>query len=572
MKLLDQQRFNEFDLNVKNFQGYNGNILIKKAGVQVEWTPDMIKEYFLCKGDPIYFSEKYMKILVKGKGLQPITLFPYQKDMIIAMKENRYNIFATARQAGKSTVVCAFVLWYMIFSDFKPIVAFLANKGETAVEILGKVKLAYENLPKWLQHGVFKWNEGEIELENGSRAIAKATSSDSIRGYSIDLLFVDESAFVENWEKFWPSTYNTISSSDSTKVVLVSTPNGLNHFFSIWEQANRIGSEDWNEFNPIKVTWNQVPGRDEKWYQSTLKGLNFDLDKFNQEHNVEFLGSSGTLIAGWKLKQLASSWKHPIFTKDNVNIFKQPEKNKKYILIADVSEGKGLDYSAFHVIDVTSEPFDEVCVYRSNIITPIEYADVILQLAKYYNNASVLVELNSIGTQVCSILWDDYLYDNMIHTQSAGPNGKQVSGGFSEKKTEIGIRTTKSVKGTGCSLLKMLLEQNKLQIHHEQTIYELSRFSRKGKSWEAEDGATDDLVMPLVLFAWLTDQQFFKDLTDINIINKLRDKSEEQMMQELSPFAVINSNEDDLKSKELLGNNSEGWVLDNTSPPIKIYF
>ena len=291
-------------------------------------------------------------------------------------------------------------------------------------------------------------------------------------------------------------------------------------------------------------------------------------------HNcVEFLGSSGTLIAGWKLKQLATTFKHPITSKDDVHVFTPPVRGNKYILVADVCEGKGLDYSAFHVIDVSKEPFDQVCVYRSNIITPIEYADVILQLAKYYNNASVLVELNSIGTQVCSILWDDYLYDNMIHTQSAGPNGKQVSGGFSEKKTEIGVRTTKSVKGTGCSILKMLLEQGKLNIHHEDTVYELSRFSRKGKSWEAEDGATDDLVMPLVLFAWLSDQQFFKDLTDISIINKLRDRSEEQIMQELSPFAIIDNGVDDTaRTRELLGDNKEGWVLDNTSPPIKIYF
>ena len=342
-----------------------------------------------------------------------------------------------------------------------------------------------------------------------------------------------------------------------------------------------------SEFQPNDVL--QISNRFEEIFNiqliSDTKDINF-YDPVNVEggyeylsnnivsHNcVEFLGSSGTLIAGWKLKQLSTSWLQPRFSKDDVHIFTEPKKNRKYVLVADVSEGKGLDYSAFHVIDVSEAPFDEVCVYRSNIITPIEYADVILRLAKYYNNASVLVELNSIGTQVCSILWDDYLYDNMIHTQSAGPNGKQVSGGFSEKKTEIGIRTTKSVKGTGCSLLKMLIEQGKLNIHHEQTVYELSRFSRKGKSWEAEDGATDDLVMPLVLFAWLTDQEYFKDLTDISILNKLRDRSEKQMMEELAPFAVINYGDDDsAKTHELLGDNKEGWVLNNTDPPIKIYF
>lgn len=571
MKLIESQRYDPFDQYVKDYKGYNGNQLIKKAGVQVEWTPEMVQEFFKCKQDPVYFAEKYMKILVKGKGLVKIHLFPYQVDMIRAMQNNRFNVFATARQAGKSTVVCAFVLWYLIFSDFKPLVGFLANKGPTAREILGKVKLAYENLPRWLQHGVVTWNKGSIEFENGSRAIAESTSSDSIRGYSIDLLFVDEAAFVEKWDEFWPSTFNTITSSETTKVVLVSTPNGLNHFHAIWELANRKGQEDWNEFTPIKVTWDQVPGRDEKWRQTALKGVNFDQDKFNQEHCVEFLGSSGTLIAGWKLKQLSAGWKPPKLSKDSVEVFTEPVPGRKYILTADVSEGKGLDFSAFHVIDVTTNHFDQVCVYRNNLITPIEYASIILRIAKYYNNASVLVELNSIGSQVCSILWDDYEYENMIHTQSAGPKGKEVSGGFSPKQTEIGIRTTKTVKGTGCSLVKMLIEQGKLDIHHHDTVYELSRFSRKGKSWEAEEGATDDLVMPLVLFGWLTDQQYFKDLTDIDILNQLRDRSDKEIMEELAPFVMQNNSEAD-KSKELLGENKEGWALDNTDPRVRLYF
>lgn len=567
-------KFDPFDDNIQNFKGHRGNDLIKRAGVQIQWTPEMLFEYDKCSEDPIYFAEKYMKILVKGKGLQPIVLFPYQREMILNLKNNRFNIFATARQAGKSTVVCAFVLWYMIFNSTRPVIAFLANKGETAVEILAKVKLAYENIPSWLQHGVIKWNDSAVELENGSRAIAKATSSDSIRGYAIDLLFVDEAAFVENWDEFWPSTYNTISSNESTKIVLVSTPNGLNHFWETWELANKF-HENGNrksEFVPIKVIWKDVPGRDEKWYQTTLAGLNYDQQKFDQEHSVSFIGSSKTLIGGWKLEQLSHDVENPVYEQEEIKQYKRPEKGKQYVLVADVSEGKGLDYSAFNVIDVTSEPFEQVCTYRSNLLTPIEYADIIHTMAKLYNNASILVELNSVGSQICTLLHYDYEYPNMIHTESAGPQGKKVSSGFSGKQFEIGVRTTKVTKAVGCSIMKMLIEQNKLKLYDAQTIYELSRFSRKGKSYEAEVGATDDLAMTLVLFSWLTDQVFFKELTDINVLNKLRDRSDKQIMEQLTPFGSLNDGSSSAMEADLLGDNKEGWVLDNREPKVRIYF
>lgn len=561
----------EFDYVIQNFRGYRGNDLIKRSGVQIEWTPEMFQEFLKCKNDPIYFCEKYMKILVKGQGLVPIDLYPYQRDMIIALKDNRFNIFATARQAGKSTVVCAFVLWFMIFSKTKPLVCFLANKGKTSVEILKKVKVAYENLPFWLQHGVVDWNKGSIELENGSRAIAEATSSDSVRGYAIDLLFVDEAAFVENWEEFWPSTLNTITSNSTTKCVLVSTPNGLNHFHEYWTSANNGD----NDFKPIKVTWDKVPGRDQKWYESTLRSLNNDQSKFDQEHSVEFIGSTNTLISAWKLKDLAGppgKIKEPIFEKDGTCQYEAPIKGKMYVLIADCAEGKGLDHSAFSIFDVTQSPFRQVCTFRSNIYTPIEYADIIYNLGTLYNKASVLVELNAIGAQVCHILHHEREYDNMVHTESAGPAGKKVSSGFSGKQFEIGVRTTKTVKATGCSIAKMLIEQNQLEIVDRETIYELSRFSRKGTSWEAEQGANDDLVMGLVLFGWLSDQNYFKDLTDINILNKLRDRSEQQIQEQMVPFGAMSDGSEIEKAQDLLGKNQEGWVLDNSDPMVRIYF
>lgn len=517
------------EVNYTNFKGYNGNINLKRAGVGVDWTPDMISEYMKCQADPIYFAENYMKIIHVDRGLVNFEMYDFQKNMIKSMHNNRYTIIATARQIGKSTTTCAFILHYILFNPEKT-VALLANKGDTAREILGKVQLAYQHLPKWLQQGVVEWNKGSFVLENQSRVIAAATSADSIRGYAINLLFIDEAAFIENWDEFFVSTFPTISSGESTKVVLVSTPNGMNHFYKTWDYA----IQGKNEYNPIKVMWYEVPNRDEKWKEKTLAAMSFDYDQFSQEHEVEFLGSSGTLIAGWKLKELVN--KTAISSKNGMYQYERPMPNRIYVCIADVSHGKGLDYSAFHVIDVTEMPYKQVCVYRNNATSPIEYAEIIYQTAKAYNHAAVLVESNDIGGQVVDSIHYDYEYDNILYTQNSGRAGKIISNGFGGVPCERGVRTTKTVKSVGCSLLKLLVEQNQLITVDFNTHKEFTTFSKKGNSYEAEPGNHDDLVMPLVLFAWLSDQAYFKELTDINTLSRLREKSETELMEELTPF------------------------------------
>jgi len=562
--------YHPWNEQVKDFKGYNGSTLIKAVGVQTEWLPEMLMEMAKCRRDPVYFIETYMKIEVKGKGLQPFKLYPYQRVMIDNLKNHRFNIFATARQAGKSTVVSGFVLWYLIFNVNRPLVAFVANKGETAVEILGKVKVAFENLPLWIQPNVVKWNDASITLENGSRAVAKPTTSDSLRGLSIDMLFVDEAAFIENWDTFWPSTYNTISSTDSTKAVLVSTPKGLNHFFEEWERANNPDPNIRDNFVPIKVIWSDVPGRDEEWRKTTLSKLGNDLHMFNQEHCVEFLGSSATLISGTKLKALVK--REPRMMMDNgLKQYEKPQHKHRYVMVVDTAEGKGLDYSAFQVIDVTKLPFKQVCAFRSNTLTPVEYADVVFNIGKHYFDASILVELNSIGGQVCQILNDEYEYDNLIWTQGSGPNKKSQEG-FT-KAAELGIRTTKQVKAYGCSHLKMLVEQDQLILNDANTIEELKQFIRVKNSYEADKGKTDDLVMCLVLFAWYSDQPSFKDEMGLNTTKNLRDKSEAQTIDELALFATFLDPPKTVLSNRILGKNHEGWVLDNDpTKKVRIYF
>ena len=529
--------------------GYLGNSHLKRIGEQIEWSPDLIKEYLKCSEDPIYFAKKYIKIVHVDKGLIPFEMYDYQEEITHKITNNRRVAVLTARQSGKTTTATAIILHYILFNEFKT-VAILANKGDAAREVMARVKLAYEALPKWLQQGIEEWNKGNIALENGCQVLAGTTTSSAIRGKSISFLYLDEVAFIEGYDEFFASVYPTISSGESTKLLMTSTPNGLNHFWKTCKGAK----EGTNGYEYIEVMWNDVPTRDEKWKRETLEALDYDEEKFAQEYECQFLGSSGTLISGAALKQLAYS--NPLYSKDGICQYEKPEKDHVYSMTVDVSRGKGLDYSTFNVIDITSMPYKQVCTFRDNFISPIDFASIIYRVATSYNEALVLIEINDIGSQVSDTLVMDFGYEGMLYTESAGRNGKRISNGFG-KISDTGVRTTKAVKSVGCSMLKMLIEQQQLIINDFETIQELSRFSKKGSSYEAEPGSHDDLVMNLVVFAWLTSQSYFKEITDINTLSKLRQKTEEQIDDDLLPFGFINTGEiDDSKYKA-------GWQIDD---------
>ena len=525
-----------------NIKGYNGNVNIKRKGMTIEFDQEMVTEFVKCAKDPTYFSEKYIKIVHVDHGLIPIKMYDYQKDIIEAISYNRRVTVNTSRQAGKTTTAVAVILHYVLFNDYKT-VALLANKGDAAREILDRIKIAYEALPKWMQQGVIEWNKGSVEFENGCKIIAGATSSSAIRGKSISFLYIDETAFVENWDEFFASVFPTISSGNTTKILFTSTPNGLNHFYKTCEGAK----EGRNGYIFIEVPWQRVPGRDEKWKEETLAAMDNDYQKFSQEFECQFLGSSGTLIEGSKLKSLV--WKEPLAEAEGIKILEERKDDHTYVCVVDVSRGKGLDYSAFQIIDVTSMPYKQVCVYRDNMITPIDYAEIIYRTTKQYNDAYTLIEINDIGEQVSEILHYEFEVETLMHTESAGRAGKRISGGFG-KSTDKGIRTTKSVKSIGCNMLKMLIEQDQILINDYDTIRELSTFSRRGNSYEAESGNHDDLVMCLVLFGWLSDQTFFREITDINTMNKLKQRNEDEMLESLLPVGFNNMHEED---SELMG-------------------
>jgi hypothetical protein len=540
----------EFEQNIDHV--YRGNALLKGTNVKIGWSQEMILEYAKCKTDIIYFIEKYIKIVTED-GLVPIVLRGYQKEFILSMHNNRNTICMMGRQQGKTESVRAFMIHFIIFNEYKT-VGLLANKEATAMEILGKIQTSYENIPKWLQQGVASWNKGTFVLENGSRIIASATSSTAIRGYTLQALLIDEAAHIPHFDEFLTSVLPTISAGKETKVIMVSTPNGMGTFHSIW-QNSEMGN---NSYNRILATWRDVPGRDEKWRVEALKMLNNDTQKFAQEFECEVAGSSNTLISGWKLKQLVHQL--PIHTHDGLSTYEKPIQGHSYVCIVDVSRGKGLDYSAFNIIDITEMPYKQVCVYRNNLITPIDYADVVFRVSKSYNSASVLVEINDIGEQVATSLHYDFEYDNLLMTESAGRAGKRITAGFGGN-IDRGVRTTKSVKAVGCSILKLLIEQNQLIVNDFDTVSELSTFSRKGASYEAESGKHDDLVMGLVLFAWLSDQMYFKDLTSINTLAKLREKTDEEIAQDLLPFGFLDDGNDMAEKLELPRRG--GWSVDS---------
>ena len=665
---------------------YLNNPNLKSAGVNIPFTPTQVNEYVKCATDPEYFIKTYVKIIHVDHGLIPFDLWDFQKEMVRAFHKERFVITKLPRQSGKSTTVTSYILWQILFHDYQNI-AILANKGTLARDLLRKVQLAYEYLPKWIQQGVVVWNKGDIELENGSKIVAAATSSSAIRGGSYNLIFLDEFAHVHQnmAEEFFMSTYPTISSGKTTKVIIVSTPAGMNLYYKMWVDAE----EGRSSYFPISVSWDQVPGRDKKWKEETI--ANTSETQFQQEfecvsgttivkirevgkekshdvqietlyedkkdyeiltpkgwkpfdfvqrvhrdhtyffrlstgqylecsadhkvetiygftaakdldvddrvcigtetkpivemkkflvasflydpvnvgdnhtyysngivsHNCEFIGSSNTLISPWKIRQLA--FRTPKHNIDGIEIFKEPVEGRIYALVTDVGRGLGLDYSSFSVFDITEAPYDQVATYRSNVITAILYPDVIKQVAEMYGQAYVLVEINDIGQQVSDILHYDLEYENVLMVTQKERVGQRIGGGFA-RTIQMGVRTTKQVKRIGCSNFKDLIENDKLIVNDFNTIQEISSFVRKGTSFEAEPGTNDDMVMTCVLFAWMTQQAFFKEITATDIRAKLYKEKIETLEAELTPFGVIDTGEEDA----IVDNNGQVWTPRNS--------
>ena len=539
---------------------YLGNPNLKKANTAFEFTATQIEEFIKCKDDPVYFAKNYIQIVSLDSGLVPFEPYDFQEKLITRFHEHRFNICMMPRQTGKSTTSVAYLLHYVVFNDSVN-VGILANKAATARELLGRLQLAYENLPKWMQQGVLAWNRGSLELENGSKILAASTSASAVRGMSFNILFLDEFAFVPNHiaDSFFASVYPTITSGKSTKVIMVSTPHGMNHFYRMWHDAERKQ----NEYVPTSVHWSEVPGRDEKWREQTI--ANTSEQQFKVEFECEFLGSVDTLINPAKLRALV--YENALQSSNGLDVYVEPQKDHEYMCTVDVARGMDNDYSAFVIVDITSYPHQVVAKYRNNSIKPMLFPSIIHDTIRGYNNAWVLCEVNDIGDQVASILNYDLEYPNLLQCSMRGRAGQIVGQGFSGKKTQLGVKMSKAVKALGCSNLKTMIETDKVIFKDYDIISELTTFIQKRTSFEAEEGCNDDLAMCLVIYAWMVDQDYFKELTDQDVRKRLYEDQKDQIEQDMAPFGFISDGLDDDEFVE----GGDRWTKANSDEIFSTY-
>jgi len=531
---------------------YLGNPNLKKVNVAVEFTQEQIEEFAKCSKDPLYFIQNYVKIVSLDHGLVPFKMYDFQKEIVGTIHNNRFTICKLPRQSGKSTTIVSYLLHFALFNPNCNI-AILANKSSTARDILGRLQLAYENIPKFLQQGVLNWNKGSIELENGSKIVAAATSSSAIRGGSYNIIFLDEFAFVPATiaEQFFSSVFPTISSGKSTKMVIVSTPHGMNMYYKLWtDSINKL-----NDYIPVDVHWSEVPGRDEKWKEETIR--NTSKEQFASEFECEFLGSIDTLISPAKIKTMP--YVPPLESRGGLDIFERPDKNKIYVCTVDVARGITKDYSAFVIFDVTQMPYKVVAKYRNNEIKPLVFPNIIEQTCKAFNRAHVLVEVNDLGGQISDAIHFDLEYDNVLMTTQRGRAGQVLGTGFSGRGSQLGIRMTKQIKKIGCSNLKTIVEADKIIINDFNIIGEMSTFARRHNSWMAEEGCNDDLMTCLIIFGWLSNQTYFKELSNSDVRSKLYEEQSNIIEQDMAPFGFIDNGIETEETKPFKDEYGEMW-------------
>ena len=509
---------------------YHGNPNLKPIGYEHDFTKEQLEEFVKCEQDPIYFIENYCQIVTLDKGLQPFKLYDCQKKKVDFIMNNRKTILMEGRQQGKTVTAAACIVHYSVFNADKNI-AIMANKTSAAREVLSRYQIMYENLPIWMQQGVKTWNKGDVDLENGSRVFTSATTASGIRGKSVNWLYIDEAAIIPNniADEFFASVYPTISAGETTKILLTSTPLGYNHFWKFWNESEK-GT---NGFENMFIPHTEIPGRDDAWIEEQFKLLGEV--KFNQEVLCDFLGSTNTLISGKSLSTMSST--DPVYKKDGLEIYEEPKEDKYYVIAADTARGIGGDFSAFIVIDITEMPFRVVGKYRDNKISPLLYPDFINKVAKDYNGAYVLLETNDIGQQVVDILHQELEYENIFSTVQEKTK-QYVSPGFGKQST-LGVRTSKAVKRQGCLALKSLIEEQKFLLFDAECISELSTFVERSGTFAADEGYHDDLAMCMVLFAWLSTNTFFKDLTNVDIRDNLYNSQMRMIENDLTPFGLV---------------------------------
>lgn len=531
----DKANFATFKDKANKRSRYLGIPNLKRAYVQTKWTDEMVNEWVRCRDDIVYFAEKYCAITHIDYGTIKVQLRDYQRDMLKIMHRDRMVACNLSRQLGKTTVVAIFLAHFVCFNEDKA-VGCLAHVKPMAMEVLERTKQAIELLPDFLQPGIVEWNKGSIELDNGCSIGAYASSPDAVRGNSFALIYIDECAFIPNFLDAWLAIQPVISSGRRSKIIITTTPNGLNHFYDIWNAALAGKSK----FTPYNATWTSVKERlytdgddgvfDDgySWASSTIHSSS--KEAFAQEHQTQFMGTNGSLISGWKLAKMEWMDCDPqdggLFYQ-----YKKPVEGHKYIAILDPAEGRGQDYHALHIIDITGFPFEQVAVFHSNKTSHLILPDVLMRYLMMYNEAWIYIELNSTGHSVAKSLFSELEYENMI----------------CDSYSDLGMKQTKRSKAIGCSTLKDLIEKDKLIINNKDTIAEFRTFAENGVTWKAEEGFHDDLVMSLVCFAWLTTQMKFTEFCendDLRLANEVFAREREALYDDyMCPVIVTNGDE-----------------------------
>jgi len=513
---------------------YNGKGTLKAAGVKIHFTHEQTLEMQKCMDDPVYFIENYCHITTLDHGTILFKMHPYQRRIIKAIHNNKNVVAKLFRQAGKSTVIAAYFAWYVIFNERRTVVI-SANKLATAKEIYERVQFMIESLPIWLQPGVTRWGRELFSLENGSRCIASSSSPSAIRGWTPNVVLCDEFAHLNPklGQAFISSVFPTVSSGESGKLIVISTPNGYNHFHKLWHDSE----QGENSFVRVEGKWQE--SRTQKWAEQMRADLGSEV-RYRQEIECSFEGSSYTLIDGVKLANITIM--PPIFDKEGLKIYLPPEPDRRYVATVDVSRGRHIDNSALTITDVTEMPYKVCLTYKSSSISTMEFPYLIYNTARQYNEAFILVEVNDLGEEVANTIWYEYEYENMFFSEGAT---------LQDYKGYPGVHTSTKVKALGCSVLKDLIEKDQYFVNSYDIVQELSIFVKKKKTYAADDESiNDDLVATLWLFGWLSKQQVFQEFTNNNLREALTKRKEEFIDAHMTPYVISTRNAPDPEAVE----------------------
>jgi hypothetical protein len=500
---------------VKNKQNYMNNPNLPAVGAEFEYTPDQIKQLTKAKKNLLYFAENFFHIISLDDGKQKIKLHLPQKRALRKMRDNRFFILLASRQIGKTTMMTIYALWIACFSDDQRILV-VANKEGTAIEIMQRIRMAYEELPNWLKPGVKEYGKTSVTLANGTKIGISTTTGTAARGQSVNCLILDELAFIEPHlvEEFWKSVYPIVSSSKKSKIFIASTANGTGNLFYKLYTGAESGETNWA---CDKILWNEIPGRDERWKEDTINSIG-SIEAFNQEFNCEFLDSGESSLNEELFARLMQRTQEPkfIFDEGKYLLWDEPSSDGIYIVSVDTSEGVGADYSVVHVFDYRDlTNIKQVATYCDNTISPYNFTEKVYEILQHWGNPLACIERNNCGAQVVDNLSRHHGYENIVCW------GASAAG---RAKSQLGIIAHTNTKHKGVTNMRYWInELESVEIRDANLVKELRDFIRyPNGTWAAKRGAGnhDDRVMSMIWNLIILEDEVVKKYFEIVQLDK----------------------------------------------------